>query len=226
MLPALSVADQHASLQEVSAAAIGDLAAIISAMPTDPVGARDFLMDHLPSLVDQYAGMAGVIAADWYDALREMVDASHPFAAEIAAMPGGMARIEASVRWGVDPLFHPEAHGASPLDLLSGSVQRMVGDSHRATIADASAADPAAVGWSRYGLGSCAWCRMLISRGAVYRSGQRFASHDHCRCVAGPAFINARAVQAYVPSSRTIAQRAASNAAGKAWIATNLQTTP
>lgn len=52
-----------------------------------------------------------------------------------------------------------------------------------------AAADPRATGWRRVTRGGCKFCQMLAGRDAVYGAESvRFASHDHCRCQAVPAY--------------------------------------
>ena len=84
--------------------------------------------------------------------------------------------------------------------------------------------DPASRGWARYGDGdSCDFCAGLIGRGAVYTSATaRFASHDRCGCVAGPAFADAARVHRYVPSDRFVGKpraRQVNNARVREWLA-------
>jgi hypothetical protein len=61
----------------------------------------------------------------------------------------------------------------------------------RQAIVDAVHVDPMAVGWERIvSPGSCAFCAMLASRGAVYKTQHNadFQAHDHCHCTAQPIF--------------------------------------
>ena len=79
-------------------------------------------------------------------------------------------------------------------------------------------ADRSARGWSRQTTGkSCPFCRFLAGRGAVYSAATAgFSSHNHCDCVAVPAFGDGPAIPSlpYTPSSkfRTQAARDANNA--------------
>lgn len=69
---------------------------------------------------------------------------------------------------------------------------RHVEQAGRETIARQARADPAAKAWARGASGreTCAFCGMLIGRGAVYRSAA-FSAHDHCDCLAVPVFTTA-----------------------------------
>ena len=73
----------------------------------------------------------------------------------------------------------------------SGAATRLALQGGRQTIVDTVKADPHAVGWDRVTSDDpCAFCAMLASRGAVYRSEETasFESHDHCSCSAEPVF--------------------------------------
>lgn len=69
---------------------------------------------------------------------------------------------------------------------LIGSTARLVLSGGRRTLHDSGQADSLLLGWSRV-CGSarpCAFCRMLRSRGPVYKTegAASFKAHDFCRC--------------------------------------------
>lgn len=199
----LDLAEAHrADLRELSRLAESDLAALWRQITNGAV-ARELLMDVLPELVAVYGSAAAALGADFYDELREIDEVPGSFRAIPAELPD-RSRTDALARWGISPLFGAEPDFASALTLVGGGLQRIVADADRVTIARSSIADPAAEGWQRTGSGSCAFCRMLISRGAVYsEAGSDFASHDHCNCAAVPAFGGReRAVKPFSPSTR------------------------
>ncbi len=73
--------------------------------------------------------------------------------------------------------------------------QKTVADAARHSIEDQVAADRKAIGWARVTTGpsSCAFCRLLASRGPVYKSqgsaaGRRGTYHRRCDCTARPVF--------------------------------------
>lgn len=73
--------------------------------------------------------------------------------------------------------------GASSYLALSGA---------RDTITQSVQADPAALAWMRETTSGhpCAWCVMLASRGAVYKTEKTagFHAHNHCACIPVPVF--------------------------------------
>lgn len=133
---------------------------------------RDFLMDVVPAIADKYGLAAGALAADWYDEARDSAGAAGRFLAEPAPLPDS-TRYEALVRWGVSPLFTPTPDGTLAASLIAGGLQRIVADAHRDTITASVKSDGAAIGYARHAsANACAFCALLATRGAVYKSEQ------------------------------------------------------
>nr|WP_158073024.1 hypothetical protein [Streptomyces kebangsaanensis] len=69
---------------------------------------------------------------------------------------------------------------------LQGAGERLVMAGPRATTMQTFRRRRVVEGWRRVGQGkTCAFCLMLVGRGAVYRryESARFRSHDHCHCI-------------------------------------------
>ena len=177
--------------------------------------AREALNDILPALIDTYGAAAATVAATWYDDLRDKVAPPKRFTAIPA--PVGDRGAPALIGWALDSA---QDFGTFQT-LIEGGTQRRIADVSRDTVAASSVADPATDGWQRVGAGACAFCAMLIGRGAVYsEAGADFASHDHCNCQAAPAFKGEpRPVKAYTPTSRNITD--ADRARVRAYLASN-----
>lgn len=175
-----------------------------SADLADPVVVRGQVVEVLPLIGETFADAAAVVGADFYDAVRESAAPRGRFQAEPAPLPDS-ARLRATARWGLAPLFQPDPDPPAALSLIEGGLQRYVVDAHTTTVVEAARSDAAAKGWRREGAGACDFCRMLIGRGEVYSADTAgFASHDRCHCVAVPAF-NAGppvTVQQYAASKR------------------------
>ena len=195
--------DLRRGVRDLSTLASADLRQLWSEVG-DAVQAREALKDILPALVDTYGAAAATLAADWYDELRDEVRAAGRF----TAIPAEIADsgTDALARWGVDPLFRKDGDPQAAFTLVEGGLQRRIANFSRQTVTYSTAQDPSADGWQRTGVGECAFCSMLIGRGAVYsESTADFASHDHCHCQAAPAFTGApRPVKPYTPSSKNI----------------------
>jgi hypothetical protein len=75
--------------------------------------------------------------------------------------------------------------------VMSGAASRLIQNGARQAVLAAVQADPEAVAWMRVTAANpCSFCAMLASRGFSYKSQESaaFLAHNHCRCVAVPAF--------------------------------------
>lgn len=200
----MSLSSEHRDdLAKLSGFSQRDLSRALAGLgDAGPDELRDALMELVPALGDRYGDMAAALGADFYEAAREAAAAPGAFSAELAPLPGS-ARYEALVRWGVDPLYHPDAHDLSKMtaqqlvrSLVSGGLQKIVTNADRLTVVENTQRDPASSGWRRETrAGACRFCRMLHDRGAVYsRDTVTFSSHDHCHCSASPAFDSGHSV--------------------------------
>lgn len=221
-----------------------DLQAFWASLNLDrPEAARDALLRFMPELTARYGEAAAVVAADFYDDLREAEAVRPGFRARMAdPVPADV--VQQRTRFGAQHLF--TENPGQTLVFLTGAATKYVLQPGRLTIVESALADPAAAGWhretrpSRTYASGCGFCRMLATRGAVYkRATATFAPHDDCKCVALPSWdANAPEVSAdqYRASERMDALRARA-AAGDAsaqrqldahrarvrdWIASNL----
>jgi hypothetical protein len=147
----------------------------------------------LLQLVGAYGDVAMTVAADFYDQQREQAPARGSYRAALAA-PLPDEQVRATARWAVGPLFG-NTDSAKALSLASGAVQRLVQQGGRDTLYRNVRQDPSEPRWARAPQGgdTCAWCRMLASRGAVYLSrdsaGGDFNSwHDDDDCQPVPVW--------------------------------------
>jgi hypothetical protein len=127
----------------------------------------------------------------------------------IAAELPDAGRTESLARWAVGPLFAPEPDYSKSLQLVTGGLQRIISDADRQSVTRSSVADSRAAGWQRMGAGGCAFCAMLVGRGAVYSEASAdFASHDNCNCQAVPIFKGGEPINVknYTPTVRNISE--------------------
>ena len=213
-----TVSDLRRSIDGLHVLAANDLRALWRQVST-AVEARQALEDVLPALVATYGAASATVAADWYDELRDELNVSRRFSAIPAEVdPGGAVAL---ARWGVGPLLEGEPDWRRAQTMIDGGLQLRIANAARETVRFSSIEDPSAQGWQRQASGGCEFCQMLASRGVVYSEASAdFASHDHCRCFAVPAFKGrARAVKPYTPSERDISD--ADRARVREWIATH-----
>ena len=166
------------------------------------------LQDSLPrffaliaALVHRYGSASATLAARYYTAERAAAKVSAPFRVAPAPLPP-MEQIGASVGWATMPL-RADGDLATTESNVRGVADRLVLDVGRRTLVDAVQRDRQAKGWARVTRpGACSFCRLLATRGAVYKTestagrdaNARFAGegefkfHNHCHCYVEPVF--------------------------------------
>ena len=163
---------------------------------TDPVALRRLLDDAVPALVRRYGGMAGTVAAEWYQAVRSLDGvAGDGFEALPSDVSGeALDRAAESARWAAQPLFDAKSadQRGEALSRVREVVERHVRQAGQDTLARNAERDPRAARYAIVPTGArtCAWCVMLASRGGVYKSkaSARGSVHAHCDCQALPDF--------------------------------------
>lgn len=218
-------ADLRRDVARLTGLAQQDLAVIWRQVAT-AVEAQEALNDILPALLRQYGEAAALLGAEWYDDLREQyLDGAPRWSAYPADLPDQGAY--ALTGWAREHATSVETMQA----LIAGGMSRRIADWARETVMASSFADPRAEGWMRVGRATaCAFCRLTISRGAVYTERTvRFASHDDCQCGCAPKWGGAADVfdvDEYRRSARRAAMnestRAADNARAREWIENHL----
>lgn len=198
-----STAELRSAVRSLSTLASADLSAVWARVRT-PDQAQAALENVLPDISVTYRLASASVAADWYDERRDAMRIRGRFSALVPDIDDAGADVLA--RWGVGPLYSSAPDWASAMTLIDGGLQRRIADAARDTVRESSIADPRARGWERETLGGCDFCEMIASRGVVFSEASAdFASHDHCQCIAVPAFEGeARPVQPYTPSDRDI----------------------
>ncbi|MCW2752493.1 MAG: hypothetical protein JWR83_3603 [Aeromicrobium sp.] len=198
-----STAELRSAIRSLTVLAASDLSVVWNRVQT-PDQARDMLETVLPDVALTYRMAAATVAADWYDERRDAKRISGRFRALVPHLDDAGAEVLA--RWGVGSRYSDDPDWSAAKTLIEGGLQRRIADAARDTIRSSSIEDPQAHGWERETSGGCEFCEMLASRGVVYsQASADFASHDHCQCIAVPAFDGeARPVQPYTPSDRDI----------------------
>lgn len=98
----------------------------------------------------------------------------------------GPVAFKTNMRISADPAVARRVMGQA----LAGSAQRLTVNGGRATVLGTFRESDEIVGWRRVGTGSCAFCAMLLSRGAVYtrEATVDFQAHDRCGCSPEPLY--------------------------------------
>lgn len=188
---------------------------------SSPDRVRDALLEVVPQLVREYGDLAAVVAAEWYEEVRNAPGTFHPRLGPNAQVDA----VEGNVRYAARHLYTdtPEA----VLGVLQGSMQRHIAYSGRETIARNVRFDPARPRYARVPTGArtCAFCEMVASRGFVYASEQHAQRrgrgqiqdkyHDDCNCQVVPSWDAEQAhIEGYDPDAMYARYKAAWEAAG------------
>lgn len=172
------------------------------------------------AVVARYSQVAATLAADFYDGERGAAGVPGAFTVPIADAPPD-EQTSNSLRWATKDLWPRDEADATvaqlePLDMrldaamvkADAVTQKLVADRGRATLRQAVNSDPQAVAYARAAaLGACAFCRLMASRGAVYRdartagrdANELFSGdasvvkfHNDCHCAIVPVFRGQR----------------------------------
>lgn len=160
------------------------------------------------ALVEQYGAASAVLAADYYDGQREAAHVTGRFTVPLADPPSRQ-QVEESLRWAtkdvwprdLDDPATTEAQRRPLEERLAAAeakaeavAQKLVTDQGRGTVREAVRQDRQAIGWARSAaIGACAFCKMLATRGVVYKQDTvQFRAHDGCHCGAVPVFRGQR----------------------------------
>lgn len=118
-----------------------------------------FITEAFPELVDPYSAAAADLATDWYN--------QSPSLSNYTAVPGPLPLAEQltkSASWALG------GDGTKALDRMQGTLQRAINDSARDTIVYNTEFEPGAR-WARHAsANACAFCKLMATRGAVYRT--------------------------------------------------------
>jgi hypothetical protein len=177
-------------------------------------------IDGVTEVVSRYSETSASLAADFYDGERETASVPGSFTVPLADPPPD-EQVDASLRWATKDLWprgEADATAAQlePLDVrleaamakADAAAQKLVADRGRETLRQAVKSDPQAVSYARAAaLGACSFCKLMASRGAVYKNAQtagrdandRFSGdasvvkfHNNCHCGIVPVFRGQR----------------------------------
>lgn len=203
--PSLSPAEQQQQGQAALAAAmLTALAGAWSLLDVTRMAATlPLFTAAVRAVVQKYGRASAAAAIRHYKAQRYAAGVPGRFTAK---MPPAVAvpLIESAVEWATRDLWRPPADQVGPFvpDVaaarkdLEAAAERLVLNQGRDATIEAVKADPKAKGWARVPhpdeslSGTCAFCLMLATRGAVYKTKAvaKFQAHNGCHCTAEAQF--------------------------------------
>lgn len=218
----------NTALLSIAASAADELDPIWQLEPKRIIPA---LFEAIPPLVDRWGVASASAAADWYDELRATEAIPGRFTAIVPRLDNLGA--QALAGWGAEPLKAPaelapvELDKPNPVDTaryrVEGGLQKRIVNAANLTVTESANQDPQARGWMRHTRpNACGFCKMVASRGAVYRKATAtFACHESCYCTASPAWGGKPLpVGPYKPSDKP--STAADRARVRRWIKDNI----
>jgi hypothetical protein len=143
----------------------------------DNLSSREFstyVAEAYPLVVDPYIDMSATLAATWF----EQSDPGSSYRA-VVAPPPPVEKLQRNAQWALS------ATGDQGRIDLSGSLNRAVFDGARNTTM--INVERTKSRWAVHArAAACTWCRMMATRGAVYKSSATAlaACHDNGHCVA------------------------------------------
>lgn len=176
--------------------------------PTDIAGSWPALLRVLLALISDGRQRAHATASRYYIRARVLAGADDLFVPAEPSIEPAQLTTALSVT-GPGSFKKAIASGRTPEESIraasatsAASASRLVQDASRKTLEEAVAADRVAIGWARVTDGDpCAFCAMLASRGAVYKTanaagrrnipGRPNSYHDRCGCNEKPVFSEA-----------------------------------
>lgn len=144
----------------------------------------------LPVLVGAYSEVSATAAADFYESARAASGARGAFTAALSEFDAPLA-MRRRVSWATSPLFDGDAESA--LARMSAAADKTALQGGRETVMLNAKRDQAKPRFARVPVGkTCAWCLMLASRGAAYRSAESAGAagqyHNDCDCQPVPSW--------------------------------------
>lgn len=169
----------------------------------------------MDEIAGDFAQMSAVLAAEFYEELRDLGGVLGSYTAVLAGTPSEET-IETSAGWASSGAW---VDADKALRDTATSLDRMIADADRETIDLNMDRDPASPRFARYASATaCAFCALNATRGPVFRSKETAGTkyHNHCRCIAVPVWNRKDYTEApYVADWRT-AYYAATKALGGA----------
>lgn len=168
------IAEYQSVIDGLSTVAFAQVKQLLDSLADpNPIAFRDALLLAYPELVAPFMGAATEVAAEWYMQLRAGAGITSGFV-PVLGPTAPLAQLQAGVRYSLSPLFQPQKFiGSDVLTMLAGFTQRMIADSGRDTIANSTAIETRRTYYQRVPkAGCCAFCALIASRGAAYRSAE------------------------------------------------------
>lgn len=160
----------------------GAVAELFAQLADEPNAAAAQLVVTGPLLAELFADIVADIAGDFYS---EVMDTD-----PVLAPAPESERVEASMRWAAAPLFGADQDRRGAAGRVRSAVDRFATNVGHETVFMSGESDRRQPRFARVPVGvTCAFCRVMSSRGAVYLSeatAKFRVTHDDCDCKVVP----------------------------------------
>ena len=184
-----TVAEAQAASSELDALMAllaADFASSAASIPgLDPALAAGLLRDLAAELADQYGRAASLISAEWYEELRP-VRGYDP-----VVLAPDLDALQRNMSWAVSDLFADMADYEAAIRRSAEVADMEAMEAARHTTIENARRDSLQVRYARHASASaCAFCAMLASRQAVYRTEESagIKAHRDCHCIPIPVW--------------------------------------
>lgn len=205
----LSEVESHRrSIADLSTLAERDLRVFIGSLGVDgPRKIAAAAREYLPELSATYTLAASTLAADWYEDVRESAAIVTAYTATTLEPPETDA-LQGAIGYALVPLFSETVETGTATERLANLASGLVTAADRQTVESNAARDRSRPRFARHAsANACAFCAMLATRGAEYRSeesalrvtlsrprnkrkiGEKY--HDDCHCTVVPVWDSA-----------------------------------
>lgn len=181
--------DHRKALTDLTAISTAEVNGVVRRIADLPL--REFaggLRDAMPRIADQLTPLAEVIAVDYYDATRIQVGLGLETYRAATIDYDGSKTLDSGIGYSVARLVGGSDLG-SVIGILAGTLQKVITDADRETVADNSNRDPDVTKYVRVPQGdSCAFCLTMAAVAEVEVSADFDKYHSFCRCTTTPVY--------------------------------------
>lgn len=184
----LQQAKEHAqTIDSVAALAIADTVELMNTLEGEPVPRIAYVLrETLPEVAETYGAAAGDLSVNFYEEIRATSAARTAYTPTVADI-GIAERVQSAIGYSVAQTTKG-AEWAAVTSVLAGSMQQVVAQVDRSTLAFNVVTDPDGTKYQRVpSANACAFCRTMAS---VARPTESDYTHFHsfCRCTSLPVF--------------------------------------
>lgn len=182
--------DHRDALTNLTAISTAEVNGVVRRIADQPV--REFagaLRDAMPRIADQLTPLAEIVAVDYYDATRIQVGLGLETYRATTIDYDGSKTLDSGIGYSVARLVQGSDLG-SVIGILAGTLQKVITDADRETIADNSNNDPSVTKYVRVPQGdSCAFCLTMAAVAEIQVTEDFNAYHAFCRCTTTPVYV-------------------------------------